>query len=333
MKNFLSCDWGTSFFRLRYVQVPGLQFESVETSDGIAVTFEAWKQKQNESGKQSGSEGRNERFLFFRNVIAGHLQLLEEDVGISLKGIPLVISGMASSSIGMMEIPYKQAPLRADGSDLEVVTVKRSKDFDHDIFIISGIKTADDVLRGEETQLAGCWKPADKEQLYIFPGTHSKHILVKKGSAINFKTYMTGEFFELLSRKSILASSVRSGGELSVKANRKAFNDGVKEAQRSSLLHASFLVRTNQLLKEMDPVNNYYYLSGLLIGTELCGCAESKPTPIILVAPGELKQLYLSAFKILGLKNNVRSTDSTLALLRGQLKILKNAYRWNSTKN
>src|SRR5262245_12577368 len=101
---------------------------------------------------------------------------------------------MASSSIGMIEVPYKETQFKADGSDLKVKKIDRSKDFEHDTFIISGARTNNDVMRGEETQLAGCKDTGDKKSLYIFPGTHSKHILVKKGIAVSFKTFMTGEF-------------------------------------------------------------------------------------------------------------------------------------------
>lgn len=314
MQHFLSCDWGTTFFRLRYVQIPGLKFELVESAEGIAAIYEAWKKK---SEKENGSAGS--RFVFFRNIIEQHIRLLEEQLGLSLDGVPIIISGMASSSIGMIELPYKKAPFKVDGSDLEVKRMDRSTEFNHDIFIISGVRTEDDVLRGEETQLAGCANASNN--LYIFPGTHSKHIVVKNRLAVSFKTYMTGEFFELLSQQSILSVSVRGGGKITGKKNKQAFADGVKEAQGSNLLHSSFLVRTNQLLKKIDSGSNYYYLSGLLIGTELSACSKGTRIPITLAASGELRQLYLAAFKVLAMKN-IRSTDSSLALLRGQLKIL-----------
>ncbi len=314
MKSFLSCDWGVTSFRLRYIRVPGLKFDSVESpGKGIAATFDLWKQSE-KNGK--------DRFSFFRNVIADHIYLLEERLKISLRGTPLVVSGMASSSIGMIEIPYKETPFKADGSDLQVMKIESNNEFGHDIFIISGVKTDNDVMRGEETQLAGCKATDHKNRLYVFPGTHSKHILVKKDTAVSFKTFMTGEFFELLSKKSILSASVSSGQDFSGK-NKQAFDIGVVEAQRSDILHSSFLVRTNQLLKKIDAEKNYYYLSGLLIGTELQECAKNKRLPVTLVASGDLRKLYASAFKAIGLKENVQLTDSTLALIRGQLWIFR----------
>ncbi len=67
------------------------------------------------------------------------------------------------------------------GSDLHVKIIGASDEFKHEILLISGAKTSSDVMRGEETQLAGCEKVNDKEErIFIFPGTHSKACLVKK---------------------------------------------------------------------------------------------------------------------------------------------------------
>src|SRR5690606_1274417 len=129
------------------------------------------------------------------------IQALQDKVKVSLKGTPLVISGMASSAGGMIELPYAAVPSAADGSGFIVKTIEESGSFRHPIHIISGVRTADDAMRGEETQLAGCFLSPDthaEEQLFIIPGTHSKHIAVKEGRITGFKTYLTGEFFSLL---------------------------------------------------------------------------------------------------------------------------------------
>ncbi len=83
------------------------------------------------------------------------------------------------------------------------------------------------------------------EQLYIFPGTHSKHIIVKDGAVVAFTTYMTGEFFALLSKQSILHTSVEKHTDSAPSAS---FMNGVEDATKGNLLHLAFMVRTN------DPV-------------------------------------------------------------------------------
>ena len=108
------------------------------------------------------------------------------------------------------------------------------------MLIIPGVSSTDDVMRGEETQLTGCFHEVNnKEHLFIFPGTHSKHVVVKNETILDFKTYMTGEFFELLSSKSILATSVEKGKGLDNELNRKSFDEGLQASNKSNLLHNS----------------------------------------------------------------------------------------------
>jgi 2-dehydro-3-deoxygalactonokinase len=140
---------------------------------------------------------------------------------------------------------------------------------------------------------------------------------------------MTGEFFGLLSEKSILSASVQKGNRFTGKQNRKYFREGVLTGSHSNLLHAAFLVRTNQLFKKHPAEANYFYLSGLLIGYELGELSRNKKNSVTLVASGKMKGLYLAAFKVLGIKkeNKFRMEDADRALVKGQWKI------WNHFRN
>jgi 2-dehydro-3-deoxygalactonokinase len=317
MNSFISCDWGTSSFRLRIVDAATFQFTSIEPNDtGIAKMFELWK--------QSGT-GEKERLSFYVKFISDQIKTLEHRTGQSLENLPLIISGMASSSLGMMETGYKALPVFADGRDLAIKKIEGIKDFRNNIFLISGVRSDDDAMRGEETQLAGCEQDLSGERIFIFPGTHSKHVSVTKGQVTGIKTYMTGEFFGLLSEKSILSSSVQRGKGLAYEQNKKCFEAGVQVSVQSNLLHSAFLVRTNHLFNKLTALENYYYLSGLLIGSELRDLRINKNDPVTLVASGEMKLLYTDAFNSLGFKegNLFRTEDSELALLKGQYRILK----------
>jgi 2-dehydro-3-deoxygalactonokinase len=243
MDKFLSCDWGTSSFRIRLVSIPDLNVLAEKKSgEGIASTFNLWK--------ESNSVEEN-KLAFYLFVLNEKIKSLEQQLQTRLENIPVIISGMASSTIGMIDLPYKPLPVHADGSDLVTKKLDKTDNFPHDILIISGIRTENDVIRGEETQLAGCLLMDDG--LFIFPGTHSKHILVKDGIAIDFKTYMTGELFELLATKSILSSSLVKGSVTD--QSLQAFDEGVNDAGLN-LLHASFLVRTNQLFNKYTKKEN-----------------------------------------------------------------------------
>ncbi|WP_343306786.1 2-dehydro-3-deoxygalactonokinase [Chitinophaga niabensis] len=301
MKYFLSCDWGTSSFRLRLVE--DLKIIAEERSGtGIAGTYQQWQQ---------ASLPREE---FFAAIINRQIDVLAERTGISLEEIPVVLSGMASSSIGMVELPYKELPFSLSGSDL---TVHRSGRF----IIISGACSENDVMRGEETKVVGCAASLPDTALLLMPGTHNKHLVVKGGEVVRFKTYMTGEFFDLLSTHSILAASVNSDGMLDDPACRDCFKLGLQAGWAGNLLHAAFMVRTNQLLKKIPPAYNSFYLSGLLIGAELKEVPANMP--VYLVAGASHIPLYTLACQILSIRVEA-VVDADEALIRGQWGVISN---------
>ncbi|RYU78067.1 2-dehydro-3-deoxygalactonokinase [Hymenobacter persicinus] len=319
---FLSCDWGTSSFRLKLVELPGLRvLAQAESDEGNAATFAAWQQ----SGQPAG-----QRVAFYQGILTKHLRTLEQQQGTSLHDVPLVVSGMASSTIGMRELPYKPLPFATDGSDLTTQLFAPSAAFPYSLLLISGVKTADDVMRGEEVQLVGChFATSDQEQLFLHPGTHCKHVRVRGGQAVALETYMTGEFFALLSSKSILAASVKAGGELSTGAHRQAFERGVRDSTQANLLHNAFRVRTNDLFDKLSKPANSYYLSGILIGAELSTFPADYAGHIVVAGEPHLLEHYAAALELLGI--SARAASVTLkgaeeVTLRGQAAVLAHAW-------
>jgi 2-dehydro-3-deoxygalactonokinase len=78
MKKFLSCDWGTSAFRLKLIEIAGTRVIAEENSDnGIAKVFEVWKQ----SGEQE-----DVRLFFYLNIIGQHIDALKKKLNSSLDG-------------------------------------------------------------------------------------------------------------------------------------------------------------------------------------------------------------------------------------------------------
>lgn len=160
--------------------------------------------------------------------------------------------------------------------------------------------------------------------MLLMPGTHPKHITVRHHQALRFQSFMTGEFFDLLSAHSILAASVGNGGQLDDPACRQFFTEGLHAGRKENLLHAAFLVRTNQLLKKVPPEHNQFYLSGLLIGSEL---KEVPPqTPACLVAGPLHTPLYTLACRVLGI-HVAAVIDAEEALIHGQQAVISNLQR------
>lgn len=312
MNTFLGCDWGTSSFRLTLATWDGVVEGVVNNNNGIAATFQKWKEH---SGSESG------RVEYYLNVIREGIAEAEGRFGVDLHGMPIVISGMATSSIGMINVPYGNIPFSLDGSDLVVHRLDADGKFSHPVYLISGVRSEDDVMRGEETQLVGVAddRALKGEHLYIFPGTHSKHIRAVDGRAVGFTTFMTGEFFEVLSKKSILADSVSEDGALLHRDNLDSFREGVLEGSRNNILNSAFHVRTRSLLGARAKEANYYFLSGLLIGSELGGLSQSAVT----VIGGEfILACYEEALRVLGV-SGVTIADGAQAVVRGQSRIIR----------
>ncbi|HEX9513986.1 MAG TPA: 2-dehydro-3-deoxygalactonokinase [Puia sp.] len=341
VSHFISCDWGTSSFRLRLVEIGngpnagpvgsgGLReahtlriVGELKDDQGVAATFQLWKN----TGKSEG-----ERVSFYRSILEARVEQLQASLvspePASLQGIPLIISGMASSSIGMKEIPYKELPFNTDGKDLRALILEATEEYPRRTLLLSGVRSANDVMRGEETQLVGCFPPSIAgEHLFIFPGTHSKHIRVRDGKVVGFKTYMTGEYFSLLTRHSILAGSVAESANSpesaalpeSAGSPLKAFEQGVLDSIDANLLHHSFLVRTHQLFGILSKEDNYYYLSGLLIGSE-CKDLIGTCLPLTLVSGGALKDYYSRALQALGITDfEIQELDQAVITAHSRL--------------
>lgn len=317
MGRFLSCDWGTSSFRLRLVAQDTFQILAEYTTEqGIASTFSCWQASQSEASARDS---------FYLTYVQQGVDYLEQHQSTTLKGLPIIFSGMASSSIGIKELSYGTVPFAADGRQVAAAHLSATASFPHPICLISGIRSEDDVMRGEETQLVGVLSQLaemDIDGVFLFPGTHSKHIWVKGWQVKQFKTYMTGEFFGLLSNKSILSASLQKHQNA---VHWPSFNKGVELARSSNLLHAAFTVRTQHLFGKSTKEENHDFLSGLLIGTELKELLHQPATQIYLCCNSALQPRYDSALSQFGLKpaRVFSGEEMDQAVIRGQMIIYK----------
>ncbi|NGM89620.1 2-dehydro-3-deoxygalactonokinase, partial [Parapusillimonas sp. SGNA-6] len=247
MKYFFSVDWGTSSLRVRFV---GVQDNSIvilhETTNqqGCGYVYEAFKNEKEACSREE----------YFLQHLRPYL-ILPPSISME-ESIPVVISGMASSSIGMREISYSTLPFALDGNNLRYERIPSTPAFDHDVLLLSGVCSTNDVMRGEEVQLLGLQQHGhSSEALYILPGTHSKHIWVKDNNAIAFKTYITGEMFQVLSTHSLLKNSITKPSSI----DQEAFRTGLK-LSGGNILHDVFTIRASKLLQNTENSANYSLL-------------------------------------------------------------------------
>lgn len=327
MRTILCCDWGTTSFRLRLVARDTYTVEAeLLSSTGVAATFREWKEQSAIS-----------RFDFYSARLQSSIAELAQKNNINTDNIPVIVSGMASSSLGMEEIPYAVLPFKINGSQASVRVFENYNGPNAPLIIVSGVKSSEDVMRGEEAQLIGLIQlnevklSENEEYIFVFPGTHSKHIKVNGGFMSDFRTFMTGEIFNILSEHSILKDSVLldQSIKLSDPSALEAFIRGVEKSADSSILHTLFTVRTAQLFDKFEKKYNSFYLSGLLIGDELRQLNSDTKRNLVICSGKHLYEHYKIASDILKLTSNTIFIQAELidkATIAGQIQLFNALY-------
>ncbi len=231
--------------------------------------------------------------------------------------LPVLACGMVGARQGWAEAPYRSAPC-------EPFSIHQSIQVDtHDarikVYILPGISQADptDVMRGEETQIAGLIAiEADTYRAVCLPGTHSKWVSLKDGQLEHFTTSMTGEMFSLLSEQSILRHSISKDGW-----NDEAFFEGARSGMEhpENLLSNSFRLRARYLLNDYPAKKARSYLSGLLIGAEISGAKRYwQSERVALIGDPFLTTLYADALTLLNVDSKIY--DPKTLTLAGLIK-------------
>lgn len=180
--------------------------------------------------------------------------------------IAIVGCGMAGAREGWQEVPYVPVPAKPPVSTPMRLS---SKTTNQNVWIVPGLmqERPADVMRGEETQVAGflALNPG-WDGVLCLPGTHTKWVHVSAGEVVSFQSVLTGELFALLSTQSSLRHSLEGSGWDST-----AFENGLELARSrpERLTSVLFSLRANDILNDQPTDTARAYLSGLLIGAEL----------------------------------------------------------------
>ena len=222
-----------------------------------------------------------------------------------------LISGMAGSRQGWREAPYCPCPSGFEDLAQHLQWIEKDR-----IGIVPGLSTwnddTPDVMRGEEIQIFGALTTQQSQTAqFVLPGTHSKWAHVSDGKICAFKTFMTGEFYALLSQHSILAKTCLPDAQL----KKEVFIDGVMQSQKpGGLLHHAFTARSLALFEKLNPAQSSSYISGLLIGEEIKSAKaemQGQGTPLFILGNGQLTQRYGFAMEALGLTTTALADEVT----------------------
>jgi 2-dehydro-3-deoxygalactonokinase len=220
--------------------------------------------------------------------------------------LPAVLCGMVGSSIGWIQAPYVACPAKPEEIATACATLRDGR-----IRIVPGLSgrnrfAAPDFMRGEETQILGAMElqPTLRQgrRLLCLPGTHTKWVVLEEGAISEFLTSVTGELFTLVRDHSVL---VRGGNLAAGSSHTTAFRLGLAQFERfprAQLLHRLFECRSRSLDGELAPDAAAWFLSGLLIASDIAGALEVLASStgvrtVDLIGAPQLTQLYATGLE------------------------------------
>jgi len=295
LKKWIAVDWGTSTFRAYLVQNNEVS-DTIETKDGMKFV---------------------KSHLFEQTLLTLIDRWLDND-----KITEILASGMVGSKQGWEEAPYQKTPCNLKSLNYITPSLKDNR---ISLKIFSGVCQINqpDVMRGEETQIAGFLNENPNFNGSIcLPGTHSKWVEIKNNNIIKFKTFMTGELFEIISKNSVLIHSVKAE-----KIDKMELLKSVDEIlQKPELFsNALFQLRADDLINSKDHTIYKSRLSGYLLAIELLGSMEFwKNNDIILIGNQDLIEMY--QFILNKKVKSIKTFLSSDMVLKG-LKNFKNEFQ------
>lgn len=269
---WIAVDWGTSRMRLWALDSSGNVIDSQSSDTGMAKL------------------ARDE----FESTLLG---LIEPWISDATHKVPVIACGMVGARQGWQEVPYEAVPCRPSIQFSRVETQSPNVD----VRICWGLKQLDpaDVMRGEETQIAGLLGGSiDYAGVVCLPGTHCKWARLEQGRVTEFQSYMTGEIFDLLSKNSVLRFSI-DGQEWSDELFDAAVRDALSEPE--TITGRLFGLRAESLVSDHPKGGNAARLSGYLIGLELASTRSYwESNEVAIIGASALARHYQRALSLVG---------------------------------
>lgn len=279
--DWIAVDWGTSRMRLWALDSAGAVHDSRASELGMAKL------------------AREEFEPALLDLIAPWLAGVE-------KVIPVFACGMVGARQGWHEVPYEAVPCRPSIQFSRVETQSAQID----MRICWGLKQLQpaDVMRGEETQIAGLLRQTPEyEGVVCLPGTHCKWARLQQGEVTEFQSHMTGEIYDLLSKSSVLRFSIDDNDW-----SDEVFDAAVTEAmaEPSTITGRLFGLRAQSLVADTSSVGAAARLSGYLIGLELASTrAYWQGAKVSIIGASALAQHYQRALGLAGVSAQMLNTE------------------------
>jgi 2-dehydro-3-deoxygalactonokinase len=235
-----------------------------------------------------------------------------KETGISTSEIHCILSsGVITSELGLKELPHLWAPCSLDTLAASIVYFKSLDVFPSSIpvYFVRGIKNYYDqdkfslrniyildVMRGEETQIAGLLddKKIKLPVIVLMLSSHTKLIPIDNEERIlGSITTLSGQIYEAIIKETLIGKSIRDedGFDYTGYFNTDIFDVAYKQVTNSGFLRGLMCIRLMDILVHIPWYERKFFLESLLAVEDMSIFSQVKDftnlsiTNYILIGP------------------------------------------------
>ena len=243
------------------------------------------------AGSTSENGNNNELKVQFKR----YLEMLLSQNGICEADIEaIILSGMICSELGLHNVSHVESPAGSVEIKNNSETVILPDITDIPMTFIPGVKVMSkdichcDIMRGEETELAGIRKMMGINESFVLmlPGTHNKIIFADEdGKITDFSTAMSGELAKCICDNTILKEALNGGYTQS--ADTEMLLSGFDTAHEYGVTSALFKVRVLSKFGKFTPEKLYSFLLGVILHEDVLLALKKSDGNKIIIAGSE----------------------------------------------
>lgn len=245
----------------------------------------------------------------------------------------IVASGMITSNLGLIEVPYVTSPSTIDDLAKGAVIKKWSQLFNIPCIFIPGIKNnlpherkqelfkymnEIDVMRGEEVETIGLIEQLNltKKGLVILPGSHMKYILVDDQTILSSLSTLSGEMLSAIQKGTILSSSLHR--DLIKEVDADLLWQGFQAGKTYGLSRSLYHIRLLQLFEELEEDGRANYFVGAVLAGDFKMLERvyrnEELNWIVVGGSNPLRSSFVDILQRIGVKNIIEATDEQVMM-------------------
>lgn len=239
------------------------------------------EEKRQVGVRNTSIDGNNEKL---KSAVRDCIEELLRTRNLTFGDVSRIIgSGMITSDVGLVVVPWITAPAGVDQLAENTVAVELPEICPIPIHFIPGIKNSDgpfslenieamDIMRGEEVESIAMLDQLEKgcSMILILPGSHNKFVAVDRdGKITGCLTSISGELLASITNDTIIAKSVNREFVSMESYNREWLLKGYEIASTYGLGRACFTGRILMLFYQDEPKKIANYILGAALAGDI----------------------------------------------------------------